>query len=321
MNDEHFFPPASPTLTAAGWHAAASEPQAPAPPSSSATASGATASGATASASRRGAGRAQIIGAALLAAVLSSGSTVALIEAVAPPARSSAATATTATSASTVSAVNSNPRDASAIAAATLPSVVTITTEATVTNPFSGNAGTQPTGTGSGFVLTSDGAILTNYHVVQGSDALSVRLSDGRVVSATVVKTDQQHDLAIIKADATGLTPAKLGDSNAVKVGEVVLAFGSPLGDLTGTVTEGIISAKDRTITAGSAGRQRGETLTGLLQTDAAINPGNSGGPIVDLDGKVIGVAVAGSTNADGLNFAIPIEAAKSLIASAGLTI
>jgi S1-C subfamily serine protease len=309
MNDAAFDPPASPIVTA-GWHAAEPQLHSPAP------------AAAGASASRRGSGRVQIVGAALLAAVLSSGSTVALLEAVAPPAASSSVTATTpATSASTTSTVNSNPLDASAIAAATLPSVVTITTEATVRNPFSGTSGTQATGTGSGFVLTSDGAILTNYHVVQGSDTLSVRLSDGRVVPATVVKTDQQHDLAVIKATATGLTPAKLGDSNAAKVGEVVLAFGSPLGDLTGTVTEGIISAKNRTITAGSAGGQRGETLSGLLQTDAAINPGNSGGPIVDLNGNVIGIAVAGSTNADGLNFAIPIETAKSLIASAGVTI
>jgi S1-C subfamily serine protease len=197
---------------------------------------------------------------------------------------------------------------------------VTITTEANVPTRFGGSQ--QATGTGSGVILTADGSILTNYHVVQGGDAFSVRFSDGRTAPATVVKTDQQHDLAVIKADATGLTPAKLGDSDAVQVGQVVLAFGSPLGDLTGTVTEGIISAKDRTITAGSAGsRSGGETLTGLLQTDAAINPGNSGGPIVDMSGKVIGIAVAGSTQADGLNFAIPIETAKSLISSAGLTI
>ena len=311
MTDEPFDRATSPRTTRGGWNAIDAEPQAPASPAI------------PTSAPRRVTGRTQVLGAALLAALLASGSTVAMIQAVAPPAgASSVSTTTSSASASTVSTVNSNPRDASAIAAATLPSVVTITTEANVRNPFNGASGTQPTGTGSGFVLTSDGAILTNYHVVQGSDALRVRLSDGRVVSATVVKTDQQHDLAVIKADATGLTPANLGDSNAVKVGEVVLAFGSPLGDLTGTVTEGIISAKDRTITAGSAGGRRGgETLTGLLQTDAAINPGNSGGPLVDMNGHVIGVAVAGSTNADGLNFAIPIETARSLLASAGVTI
>jgi S1-C subfamily serine protease len=264
----------------------------------------------------------QVLAAALLAAILSSGSTFLLVNAVRPAATTPTTNAVTASNTSTsgTTAVNSDPTDASAIASATLPSVVTITTEANVPTRFGGSQ--QATGTGSGVILTADGSILTNYHVVQGGDAFSVRFSDGRTAPATVVKTDQQHDLAVIKADATGLTPAKLGDSDAVQVGQVVLAFGSPLGDLTGTVTEGIISAKDRTITAGSAGsRSGGETLTGLLQTDAAINPGNSGGPIVDMSGKVIGIAVAGSTQADGLNFAIPIETAKSLISSAGLTI
>jgi S1-C subfamily serine protease len=268
---------------------------------------------------RRGGG--QVLAAAVLAAVLSSGSTFVLLNALRPGATAGTPQAvTTSATSSGAAAVNSNPTDASAIAAATLPSVVTITTQANVATPFGGSS-QATTGTGSGVILTSDGAILTNYHVIQGSDALTVRFSDGRTASATVVKTDQQHDLAIIKADATGLTPAKLGDSNGVKVGQVVLAFGSPLGDLTGTVTEGIISAKDRTITAGSPRGRGGETLTGLLQTDAAINPGNSGGPLVDLNGTVIGIAVAGSTQADGLNFAIPIETARSLIAAAGLRI
>jgi S1-C subfamily serine protease len=264
---------------------------------------------------------AQVIAAALLAAILSSVSTFVLVNAVRPAPAAPATTAlttSTSTSGSGAATVRSNPADASAIASATLPSVVTITTEANVTSPFGGST-QSATGTGSGVILTSDGSILTNYHVVQDGNAFTVRFSDGRTASATVVKTDQQHDLAIIKANATSLTPATLGDSNSVKVGEVVLAFGSPLGDLTGTVTEGIISAKDRTITAGSVGRRGGgETLTGLLQTDAAINPGNSGGPIVDMNGKVIGIAVAGSTNADGLNFAIPIETARSLIGSGG---
>ncbi|TMC64989.1 MAG: trypsin-like serine protease [Chloroflexi bacterium] len=170
-------------------------------------------------------------------------------------------------------------------------------------------------------ILTSNGSILTNNHVVENSTSLSVLLPDGRTVSATVVQTDPAHDLAVIKADATGLTPAKLGNSSAIQVGEVVLAIGSPLGTYTGTVTEGIISATNRTITVNDGSSRTGSTLTGLLQTDAAINPGNSGGPIVDGSGKVIGIATAGSTQASGLNFAIPIDTAKTLIAQSGITI
>ena len=269
---------------------------------------------------RRVPGVGAVVGAAVLSAVLASGSTFALLELGLGKNAANAPTAVPATNASlTGSTVNSTPTDTSAVAAAALPSVVTITTQATATGRFGGSQ--QATGVGSGVILTSNGSILTNNHVVENSTSLSVLLPDGRTVSATVVQTDPAHDLAVIKADATGLTPAKLGNSSAIKVGEVVLAIGSPLGTYTGTVTEGIISATNRTITVNDGSSRTGSTLTGLLQTDAAINPGNSGGPIVDGSGKVIGIATAGSTQASGLNFAIPIDTAKTLIAQSGITI
>ena len=269
---------------------------------------------------RRAVGIRPVIGAAVLSAVLASASTFALVQVglrgpeSTPPATSAASAALTSTS------VSSNPTDESAVAAAALPSVVTITTSEPAQGRFSGS-GRTTSGVGSGIVLTSDGTILTNNHVVANSTTLSVQLADGRSVPASIVKTDPQHDLAVIKADATGLTPATLGDSSSIRVGEVVLAIGSPLGTFTGTVTEGIISATDRTITVGDATSRTGTTLSGLLQTDAAINPGNSGGPIVDASGRVIGIATAGSTQGDGLNFAIPIDAAKALIAQSGVTL
>jgi S1-C subfamily serine protease len=271
---------------------------------------------------RRTPGVRHVLAAAVLSAVLASASTFGLVELAlhqASPVTTSTAVPATTTSL-TAATVDSNPTDASTVAAAALPSVVTITTESAAVGRFGGSGGTTG-GVGSGIVLTADGSILTNNHVVENSTSLSVQLADGQTVAATVVKTDPQHDLAVIKADATGLTPATLGDSSSIQVGEVVLAIGSPLGTFTGTVTEGIISATNRTITVNDAGSRTGTTLSGLLQTDAAINPGNSGGPIVDRAGKVIGIATAGSTQADGLNFAIPIDAARTLIAQSGVTI
>jgi S1-C subfamily serine protease len=268
---------------------------------------------------RRIPGGRTVLAAAVLSAVLASGSTFALVEYALPRSPAASSTATQASNASlTRGTVTTTPGDASAVAAKALPSVVTITTESAVTGRF-GNAGTA-TGVGSGVILTSGGYILTNNHVVENSESLSVQLADGRTVSATVVKTDAQHDLAIIKANATGLTPATLGDSSAIQVGQTVIAIGSPLGTFTGSVTEGIISATNRTITVGEANSRTGTTLSGLLQTDAAINPGNSGGPIVDAAGNVIGVSTAGSTQANGLNFAIPINTAKTLIAQSGVS-
>ncbi len=173
------------------------------------------------------------------------------------------------------------------------------------------------TGVGSGIVLTADGFILTNKHVVTGSDSLTVELADGQQFPARIVKESDDTDLALIKIETTGLKPAVIGDASALKVGQTVVAIGSPLGTFTETVTKGILSGTGRTITVQDEATGRPVTLTDLLQTDAAINPGNSGGPLMDASGKVIGVNTAVSTNAEGLGFAIPIEAAASLIALA----
>jgi S1-C subfamily serine protease len=196
-----------------------------------------------------------------------------------------------------------------------ISSVVTITTDST-SRGFA--APTSPvSGAGSGIILTTDGLILTNNHVIAGASSLTVQLADGREVSAAVVKTDASSDLAVIRADATGLTPATLGDSSVIRVGDTVLAIGSPLGTFTGTVTEGIISATNRTITVTDDQTGAVTRLAGLIQTDAAINPGNSGGALINASGEVIAVTTAASGSAEGLGFAIPIDAAKALVGQA----
>jgi serine protease Do len=170
------------------------------------------------------------------------------------------------------------------------------------------------TGVGSGVILSADGYILTNRHVVDGSRSLTVELADGEQFPATIVKESSDKDLALIKVDATGLSPATIGDSASLQVGETTIAIGSPLGTFTETVTKGILSATGRTITVTDDVTGRPVTLTGLLQTDAAINPGNSGGPLLDASGKVIGIDTAVSSGAEGLGFAIPIADAADLI-------
>ncbi len=132
-----------------------------------------------------------------------------------------------------------------------------------------------------------------------------------------MVKISGEQDLALIKIDASGLTAATIGDTSKLQVGQTAIAIGSPLGTFTESVTRGIISATGRTITVQDESSGQPETLTGLLQTDAAINPGNSGGPLLDASGAVIGINTAVSTSAEGLGFAIPISAASSLIAQA----
>jgi len=194
------------------------------------------------------------------------------------------------------------------------PSVVTITTTGTTAI---GRRSSQFTGSGSGFIVSADGLILTNNHVVMGTSTLSVTLSDGSELPATVVKTDATHDLALIKVKATGLTPVTLGDSSAIQVGQLAIAIGSPLGTFTDSVTSGIVSGLNRSITVGDSASGFTEDLTGLIQTDAAINPGNSGGPLLDANGAVVGVVTAASSSAQDMGFAVPINGAKQMIAAA----
>ncbi len=154
--------------------------------------------------------------------------------------------------------------------------------------------------------------------MVENATTATVELEDGRTFPATIVKVADNNDLALVRIEATGLTAARIGDSNAIQVGETALAIGSPLGTYTETVTRGIVSGLGR-----AGHRQRRDdaasptTLTGLIQTDAAINPGNSGGPLLDATGAVIGVNTAVATSAEGLGFAIPIEDAAALISQA----
>jgi putative serine protease PepD len=182
-------------------------------------------------------------------------------------------------------------------------------------------ATSQGEATGSGIVISKDGLIVTNNHVVSGAGQgakLSVILNDGRTVSATIKGTDPLTDLAVIHADATDLTPATLGQSGKLAVGQGVVAIGSPFG-LEATVTSGIVSALNRPVTSGDE-QQDSTTVFPAVQTDAAINPGNSGGALIDLAGQVVGINSAiktagGSGQSEGgnigLGFAIPIDQAK----------
>lgn len=187
-------------------------------------------------------------------------------------------------------------------------SVVEITTEsASSGNSIFGQYVSQ--GAGSGVIISKDGYIVTNNHVVSGATSLKVTTTDGTEYDASVVGKDSQTDLAVIKVDANNLQAATLGDSDILQVGDPAIAIGNPLGELGGTVTTGIISATDRQITIDD------ETMT-LLQTDAAINPGNSGGGLFNADGNLIGIVNAkeSSTGIEGLSFAIPITPAQDII-------
>jgi S1-C subfamily serine protease len=164
---------------------------------------------------------------------------------------------------------------------------------------------------GSGVIISSDGLVLTNAHVVDGADVINVHLSDDRTIRADLVGTSPSHDVALVRLrQTTNLTPATLGSSAAMQVGDQVVAIGNALalGDAP-TVTTGIVSAKDRTLDDGES------TLTNLIQTDAAINHGNSGGPLLNAAGQVVGINSAGIPNAENLGFAIEIDAIKPLIA------
>jgi serine protease Do len=169
----------------------------------------------------------------------------------------------------------------------------------------------QEIGGGTGFIISSDGYILTNKHVVADTTAsYTVILNNGTKYTAQVLARDPSQDLAVLKINATGLTPLTLGSSTELQLGQSVIAIGNALGEFSNTVSTGVVSGLNRTITA-SSDTGSTENLTGVIQTDAAINPGNSGGPLLDLNGNVIGINVAIANNAQGIGFAIPINQAK----------
>jgi serine protease Do len=202
-----------------------------------------------------------------------------------------------------------------AAAASVSPAVVRITATGVSEGVF---GGTLPeTGIGSGVIFDADGWILTNRHVVLTTDksvasSLTVELKDGREFTGTVYGIDTLTDLAIVKVDATGLPAAPMGKSSEIKVGQLAIAIGSPLGTYTSTVTTGIISATGRSIEIDATTR-----LNNLIQTDAAINPGNSGGPLLDAAGAVIGINTAVERDSTGIGFAIPIDIARPIMAQA----
>jgi S1-C subfamily serine protease len=203
------------------------------------------------------------------------------------------------------------PADIQGVLARVEPAVVAITTGG-ATDLF-GNSGSSSGGAGTGFVVSADGVIVTNNHVVEGAkNQIEVSFSDGTKKKATVLGSDSSIDLAVIKVDGADLPTAKLGDSSALRVGDQVIAIGNALAlDGGPSVTQGIVSAINRQIQ-----EQNGASLYNLVQTDAAINPGNSGGPLVNSDGEVVGIntAIADPTASQNVGFAISISSVSDAI-------
>jgi serine protease Do len=202
---------------------------------------------------------------------------------------------------------------AAEVYAANVNSTVGITTS--ITTNFWGHP-TTSAASGSGFILTDDGYVLTNFHVIENSDRITVSTYSGENHAAMLIGYDESNDIAVLKIDATALSPVILGDSNNLNVGDSVVAIGNPLGELTFSLTQGAISAKDRAVTFSG-----GMTMS-LLQTDCAINSGNSGGALFNLYGEVIGVTNAkyssstGEASIDNIGFAIPINKARAIAES-----
>ena len=258
----------------------------------------------------------------MLSAVVGSAGTVGLLTGLGvagPGTGTTAGTGTTpATTTGATTPVTITPSDAAvAVAESASPAVVTITVGSAGQGGF-GPFSVPSTGVGSGFVFDASGLILTNAHVIEGSDQITVTFQDGSERPGTVVATDREHDLAVVKVEAaTALPTIPIGNAAALKVGQQVIAIGSPLGTFTESVTSGILSATGRTIEVGSPTSRETTTMSGLLQTDAAINSGNSGGPLLDVTGAVIGVNTAAAQSAQGIGFAVPIDAAADIMAEA----
>lgn len=201
------------------------------------------------------------------------------------------------------------------IYAANVNSTVGITTS--ITTNFWGYQ-TTSAASGSGFILTEDGYVLTNYHVIEGASAITVTLYDGTAYAAQLIGYDESNDIAVLKVDAKGLTPVVLGDSDNLNVGDSVVAIGNPLGELTFSLTAGVVSALDREVTLSS------NVTMDLIQTDCAINSGNSGGALFNFYGEVIGITNAkysgsGSSSEasiDNIGFAIPINSVRDIVQS-----
>lgn len=192
-------------------------------------------------------------------------------------------------------------------------SIVTSTNQKSLTNSES-----SATAAGTGFILSSDGYIATNKHVVSGANKIGVLLDDGTAFEdVELIGTDPLNDFAIIKIkDAKDLTPIKLGDSKTITAGQQVIAIGNALGAYQNSVTSGIISGKGRSLTATDSSRTQYETLSDMIQTDAAINGGNSGGPLLNAAGEVIGINTAYASQGNNVGFAIPISSVKGIIKS-----
>ena len=228
----------------------------------------------------------------------------------------------------TVSAINVSQIDtskemtAAEVYAANVNSTVGITTSIVTTNWW--GIPTQAAAAGSGFIYSDDGYIVTNYHVIEGATSVTVNLYDGSSYEASLVGYDASNDIAVLKIDATGLTPVVLGNSDSVNVGDSVVAIGNPLGELTFSLTSGSISALNREVTLSSSNSTTGTITMDLMQTDCAINSGNSGGALFNMYGEVIGITNAkysssGSSSEasiDNIGFAIPINHARSIVDS-----
>jgi serine protease Do len=201
-----------------------------------------------------------------------------------------------------------------------LPAVVNIQTEGTIrrreVDPFfdpfgifGGNREYKTQSLGSGFVWSNDGIVVTNNHVVEGASSISVNFNDGSKLPAKLIGVDPDSDVAVLRVDAKNLATAAIGTSSDLMIGETVVAVGNPFG-LSGSVTTGVVSALGRSVPS----KEQGRTFTDFIQTDASINPGNSGGPLLNIEGKVIGINTAIYANAQGIGFAIPVDRARKVV-------